>query len=123
MFYGEFSNEGDVCKEFQIDSVDGVIIFAAYEIDGYEGSADVIYVSNGKFFHVSGSHCSCYGLENQWEPEEMPVEALKHVIQKGYGPLRNLAGPLADALEYIETLNLEGASPHAIQVAAKLAFG
>ena len=123
MFYGLFTNEEDVCKEFQIDSVDGVILFAVYEYEDYSGSAEVVFVRDGRFFHVSGSHCSCYGLEGQWEPEEMPVEALKHVILQGYGLLRDLAGPLANTLEYIETLNLEGASPESVRVAAKLAFG
>lgn len=123
MFYGEFSNEEDVCKEFAIDSIDGVIIFAAYEIDGYDGSADVIFVSQGKFFHVQGSHCSCYGLEDQWEPEEMPIEALRHIVNKGYGPLNTFRDPLNAMFEQLETMNMMGASPAAIQVAAKLAFG
>lgn len=49
-------------------------IFARYLIDGYEGSADVVFYRDGKWFYNSGSHCSCYGLEDQWEPEEFDAE-------------------------------------------------
>jgi hypothetical protein len=27
---------------------------------------------------VNGSHCSCHGLEGQWEPEETSMKALEH---------------------------------------------
>lgn len=52
------------------------IIYAEYENEYYEGSAFVIFEKDGKVFEVNGSHCSCYGLEGQWEPEETTVEAL-----------------------------------------------
>jgi hypothetical protein len=82
MYYGLFQNDQDVCKEFSISEVGGTIIFAAYEYEDYSGSAEVVFVSKGKFYHVSGGHCSCYGLEGQWEPEEMPLVALRHIGEK-----------------------------------------
>lgn len=30
--------------------------------------------STGKYFEVHGSHCSCFGFEGQWEPEETILE-------------------------------------------------
>ena len=31
----------------------------------------------GKLFENHGSHCSCYGFEGQWEPEETTLEYLQ----------------------------------------------
>lgn len=31
----------------------------------------------GKLFEVHGTHCSCYGFEGQFEPEETTLEYLK----------------------------------------------
>jgi|SRR5579862_192258 len=33
--------------------------------------------STGALFEVSGSHCSCYGFEDQWTPESTTLEYLK----------------------------------------------
>jgi hypothetical protein len=56
---------------------DDEILLAAYETSGYEGYAFVVYRKDGKLYEVNGSHCSCYGLEGQWNPEETTAEALK----------------------------------------------
>lgn len=122
MYFGEFASEQDVCACFDIECVDGVIIYAAYEIDGYDGSAEVIFVKEGKFFHVSGSHCSCYGLDGQWEPEEMPVEALRHIVAKGNGPLSAMRDDLLEMLDNLAAMSLAGASPEALRVLVRLAF-
>lgn len=37
----------------------------------------VAYRLDGKLYEVNGGHCSCYGLEGQWEPAETSVAALK----------------------------------------------
>lgn len=34
-------------------------------------------------YEVNGSHCSCYGLEGQWEEEETTVEALAYRLTNG----------------------------------------
>lgn len=31
----------------------------------------------GNYFTVTGSHCSCYGFEGQFDLEEAPIEYLK----------------------------------------------
>lgn len=42
----------------------------------YEGDAKFLLVEpeTGLFYDISGSHCSCYGFENQFEPEICPLE-------------------------------------------------
>lgn len=68
------------------------ILLASYEYAGYEGSAFVLFRKDGKLYEVNGGHCSCYGLEGQWEPEETTIEALEHRLKEGnlgsstYGP-------------------------------------
>ena len=61
------------------------ILFATYEVEGYEGSAWVLFYDEEKkkLFEVNGSHCSCMGLEGQWEPEETTLEALAFRLEKG----------------------------------------
>lgn len=49
------------------------MLWAEYDNGGYEGSAIVIYRQGDKVFEVSGGHCSCYGLEDQWAPEEYDI--------------------------------------------------
>jgi len=52
------------------------ILFAEYEQGGYEGDSTVIYRKFGRVYETHGSHCSCYGLEGCWNPEETTVEAI-----------------------------------------------
>ena len=53
------------------------ILHHRYESEGYEGSAFTVYTKDSKIYEVHGSHCSCFGLEDQWEPEETTIAALK----------------------------------------------
>ena len=70
------------------------LIWAEAYSSAYEGAAHVFYLHEGKLWEVSGAHCSCYGLEDQWEPEEGDVRA---VLKYTFIPcdvkedLRNLA--------------------------------
>lgn len=61
---------------FNPDDVD--MIVAVYEQGGYDGQAFVVYreKADGKLYEVNASHCSCFGLEEQWSPEEVVVEEL-----------------------------------------------
>lgn len=52
------------------------ILFASYGGGSYEGDATVIWRRGGKLYETHGGHCSCYGLEGQFEPEETTLEAL-----------------------------------------------
>lgn len=69
----------DVLKEFDAPAtaLDGAeLLLAWYGTGSYDGNAFVLYKKDGKLFEVNGGHCSCHGLEEQWEPEETTWEAL-----------------------------------------------
>jgi hypothetical protein len=59
------------------------VLFASYGQDNYQGDAWVLFEENGKLFEVNGGHCSCYGLEGQWEAEEVVLAELENRLTKG----------------------------------------
>jgi len=59
------------------------ILFASYEYENYSGDAWVLFEQDGKLYEVNGSHCSCYGLEGQWEPEQVSLKELEHRLLSG----------------------------------------
>lgn len=62
------------------EDLKGIEFLIAYESTGSYGcdsSSFFLFKRNGKLYEVNGSHCSCYGFEGQWEPEETTLEALK----------------------------------------------
>jgi hypothetical protein len=63
--------------------MDAHIILATYGHESYEGYAFVLYEKDGEFYEVNGSHCSCYGLEGQWSPEETTLADIAHRIVNG----------------------------------------
>lgn len=52
------------------------VLFASYGGAAYEGDAIVLLERDGKLYEVRGSHCSCNGLEGQWDPQEITWKAL-----------------------------------------------
>ena len=63
--------------------MDGVeVLLATYNYENYEGYAFVFFRKGDKYYEVHGSHCSCYGLEGQWEPEEANLEELRRRMTK-----------------------------------------
>lgn len=71
---GSYSKDWTVPEDFPSEES---ILFASYGGACYEGDAVVLFEQDGKLFEVRGSHCSCYGLEGQWEPTETSWEELK----------------------------------------------
>ena len=59
------------------------ILFASYSYANYSGDAWVLFEQDGQLFEVNGSHCSCYGLEGQWNKEPVVLEELKNRLEKG----------------------------------------
>ncbi|MCK5615726.1 hypothetical protein KAR91_78410 [Candidatus Pacearchaeota archaeon] len=59
------------------------ILLASYGQGGYEGEAFVLFERDGKLYEVNASHCSCYGLEGQWDEEETDIEVLRHRLKNG----------------------------------------
>ena len=87
MYLNLFRGIDSVKSEFEIDDAElagATILLAHYDIDGYEGDAFVLFERDGKLYEVNGSHCSCYGLEGQWQPEETSVEEIRFRMEKGY---------------------------------------
>jgi hypothetical protein len=52
------------------------ILMGFYETGNWEGYAFVLFERDGKLYEVHGSHCSCYGLEDQWGEEDTTWDAL-----------------------------------------------
>jgi len=85
-YFGNWGSKRDIAGDFQIDIKalsDVNIIVAWYSYEDYSGSAFVLFEQGGQLFEVNGGHCSCYGLEGQWEPEETSIEALRHYLDNG----------------------------------------
>lgn len=59
------------------------ILFASYGYENYSGDAWVLFERDGELFEVNGSHCSCYGLEGQWDPEIVTLPVLEQRLLKG----------------------------------------
>lgn len=59
------------------------VLLASYGCANYSGDAFVLFRKDGKLFEVNACHCSCYGLEGQWSPEETTVESLRHRLENG----------------------------------------
>lgn len=77
-FIGQFDSPQSVFDTFDVkDPPKGAkILIAAYSYEDYSGCAIVVYEQGQKLYEVHGSHCSCHGLEGQWEPEETTKAAL-----------------------------------------------
>lgn len=77
--------EWDKEKElkFKEEHKDTNILFASYSYANYDGDAWVLFEKDGILYEVNGSHCSCYGLEGQWEPEEVSLKELEHRLLNG----------------------------------------
>lgn len=122
MYYDLFQSKEDVCKEFSISDFDGEVLFARYEYENYDGSAAVIFVHGGKFYLVDGGHCSCYGLEGQWEPEEITVPMMRKIAdeKRSYG---YVSVACYEVLRFLEEFNFGDASDELIAVTMRLRFG
>ena len=123
MYYGNWTCWEDVANDYEIHDQDVVVLFAAYDTPDYEGYATVVFVENGKFYYVGGSHCSCYGLEGQWVPEEMPYEALLHMATEGLGMLHDYNDEFTKSLRVVRELGIDKIGAEEAQLALKLALG
>lgn len=75
-------------KSFQYPDTfptEGELLFASYGGGSYEGDATIVWMRDGKLYESHGSHCSCYGLEGQFEPEETSVQVLASKGKKEAG--------------------------------------
>jgi len=85
IYFGYFSCDKDIASSFRTELSDDIdVLLAAYSDEDYSGDAFVVFIKDDKLYEVNGSHCSCMGLEDQWEPEETTFEALEHRMTEGY---------------------------------------
>lgn len=86
IFLGNWEDEQDIINDFELEqnALNGAfVLLAEYNYQDYEGSAFVLFERDGQLYEVNGGHCSCNGLEGQWEPEETTADALVHRIKNG----------------------------------------
>ncbi len=103
--YVGFKDRDDVAKGYEVGTgsrwaddfviakdfpTDAQILYASYESGGYEGWSVVLFKRGGKLYEVTGSHCSCHGLEGQWEPEETTWDAIAIRKPDTYGMPREV---------------------------------
>lgn len=78
------------------------VLLAWYEYEDYSGSARVVYRRGDDYYEVTGGHCSCYGLEDQWEPEKYDRSTLIQALM-----LRIQSHPEPYDLFVLEQLNAQ----------------
>jgi hypothetical protein len=81
-YIGDFSSWDGVKREFRIDDEEPDVVYAEYEQEYYEGWAWVVYRDGDNIYLVEGGHCSCYGLEGQWDPEEYTLETFISMLDR-----------------------------------------
>lgn len=87
-YFGRFANLSEVREAFEPRQDDNFpsdeeVLFASYDGGSHEGYALVVWQRDGKLYEVNASHCSCYGLDGKWDPEETSLDALR--IRDPYG--------------------------------------
>jgi len=76
----EFHNVEHMDEQFKTNVPRNVnYLICWYGYGSYCGSSYVLYEKDGKFYENHASHCSCMGLEDQWEPDEV---SLTYLIKK-----------------------------------------
>lgn len=101
MGYEEYKNgtsEWTIKKRKEINELlngeykDINILFATYGYENYSGDAFVLFEENGELYEVNGGHCSCFGLEDQWEPDKVSLNELEHRLLNGTFGQEDYAG-------------------------------
>lgn len=69
-----FQIEEESLSQFQV-----LVAYCSEGFWGFDSSAWVLLQNRetGEYFEVHGSHCSCYGFEDQWRPEATTLEYLQ----------------------------------------------
>lgn len=90
------------------------VVHAYYCYQDYSGEAFVILRSrsDGSFWEVNGSHCSCHGLEGQWDMEYTVIEVLIARHDARALPGVNAQGGSSWILSLMEDLTLSQSTPH-----------
>lgn len=84
VYAADFDSWDDVMNSFGVSEKikEPEYVYAMYCSRDYEGSAITVYANSkaGPIYVVSGGHCSCYGLEDQWDPtEHTPADVVQAI--------------------------------------------
>lgn len=75
---GGYPYETETAKlRAELDQYEILLAYESVGSWGCDSSSFFLLRKDGKLYQNHGSHCSCYGFEGQWEPEETEVDALK----------------------------------------------
>jgi len=80
----QYNYKKEIAMEFEINLKDldnCEILISNFNYD-YDSEVFILFRKGKKLYEVNGSHCSCYGYENQWLPELVTKEALLHRADK-----------------------------------------
>jgi hypothetical protein len=95
IYIENFESNADIIKEYEApaDALDGATVYLAwYGYGSYDGDSLVVFEKDGILYEVNGGHCSCMGLEGQWEPAETSWEALGMRKFSNYSGGEDVAG-------------------------------
>jgi hypothetical protein len=83
---GDGPSEDEIAKRREALDKRFVLLYGDYTYEDYSGDAYVLGYDKQekKFFEVHGSHCSCYGLEDQWDVEYCSLEELEQLIARRF---------------------------------------
>jgi hypothetical protein len=98
--------------EVVVECLKNLNILIAYESVGDWGCDSTSYFLlkdkiSGELFEIHGSHCSCYGFENQFDLEPMTLEAIKlrnHLFYTG-GYDTESKENIDEVMEFINSMN------------------
>lgn len=86
IYLNDWENKEDVARDFDNEDILKLnILIASYTYKDWESSAFVLVEIDKKLYEVNGSHCSCscFGLENQWDLEEVNLVEMQNRLVKG----------------------------------------
>lgn len=103
VYCGEFVDRNDMLMQFNIDesALSGYkVLLAFYSYECYEGYAFVLLKKkkSKELFTVYGSHCSCYGLEDQFDMESASIEQIEKLHASDYYYYRGCSKELGEIL-------------------------
>lgn len=75
------------------------LLVSLYETPAYEGYCFILYRKGGELYEVNGSHCSCHGLEDQWDPTVTNWRALASRCFYQYDNREEILEFIADNLD------------------------
>lgn len=87
-FLGQWDDIIEVARSYDVplDTFDEYnVIVANYQYGNYEGDAYILLEKDGEYFESFGSHCSCYGLEGQFDLEKVTEHELHYRMINGSG--------------------------------------